>query len=428
MKYDDRIPEEVDRALTALGPAGSDEQYTRELQRQRFQKRARAELAAEDNLEAVKGWEDPPSLTAREFLEIPDLEADYRVEGLWPIGGSVVLVAQAKAGKTTLMLNLIKSLVTGNDFMRRFPVQEVTGRVCLIDLELSDHTLRRWLRDLSLGSEKLLLMPMRGQGAWLSEAVTNPVARSRFADWLRESEVDVLIIDPLAPLLAGARIDENSNTEVGQLLRVGLAALQAESGVSELLLVHHAGHDGNRARGASVLMDWPDAIWTYELKAGSSGRGGQGAGDVKDATRYFQAVGRDVDLAKTPVDYDPDTRRLTIDADPTLRGVRRQATEDAEKDAAVLAVLKDRLQGRAETDAQWKKAVGGHDKAYRASRDRLVKSGAVRQEEGGRNGAHKFLAVEAVVAPNDVPRPPRPQLVAPVGDEVPDTSSPRPVP
>ena len=53
---------------------------------------------------------------------MPDEDATYRVTGLWPTGGRVVLSAQHKAGKTRLTGNLIRSLVDGDLFLGAFTV------------------------------------------------------------------------------------------------------------------------------------------------------------------------------------------------------------------------------------------------------------------------------------------------------------------
>jgi len=69
--------------------------------------------------------------------------------------------------------------------------------------------------------------------------------------------------------------------------------------------VHHMGHDGERSRGASRLRDWPDAAWRM-LRGRDNGDG------EADPTRYFAAVGRDVDEPEAALRYDPINRHLSL--------------------------------------------------------------------------------------------------------------------
>ncbi len=71
----------------------------------------------------------------------------FRVDGLLPSGSTGLLVAQAKAGKTTLLLNLVRCALSGEPLLGRFPVARVRGRFVLVNVELSELMLAAWLRD-----------------------------------------------------------------------------------------------------------------------------------------------------------------------------------------------------------------------------------------------------------------------------------------
>jgi hypothetical protein len=89
---------------------------------------------------------------------------------------------------------------------------------------------------------------------------------------------------------------------------VQLDTLIAEAEISELVLVHHAGHSGERSRGDSRLRDWPDVEW--RLVRETPERPGEEPGP--DAKRYFAAEGRDVAVPEGLLEYDRVTRRLTL--------------------------------------------------------------------------------------------------------------------
>src|SRR5690606_7795969 len=115
----------------------------------------------------------------------------------------------------------------------------------------------------------------------------------------------VLIIDPLAPLLSANGIEENDNARVAEVLNA-IDTLAVEGGVSEVLITHHMGHGGERSRGASRLRDWPDAEWKLVRENDENGE------PQPDATRFFSALGRDVELSEQALEFDKATRHLRI--------------------------------------------------------------------------------------------------------------------
>jgi len=73
--------------------------------------------------EALRAENEPPAPpfdagTLGEILARP-ADPPMRVDGLIPWESSALLVAQRKTGKTTMLLNLARSLLTGEDFLGR---------------------------------------------------------------------------------------------------------------------------------------------------------------------------------------------------------------------------------------------------------------------------------------------------------------------
>lgn len=71
----------------------------------------------------------------------------YRIEGISPTNGRALLVAQYKAGKTTLVGNLIRALADDEPFLGHFDVTEPAKAIVLIDNEMSERTVQQWMRD-----------------------------------------------------------------------------------------------------------------------------------------------------------------------------------------------------------------------------------------------------------------------------------------
>lgn len=267
----------------------------------RIKKEARRTVAAEES-----GPVEPPVVfTLSQLLALPDGPTPWRIEACQPQGSRVICAAQFKAGKTTLVANLIRSLRDGDPFLGKYAVVRVEGTIALLDFEMGMHQLKRWYRDQQIeDTDRVVVIPMRGLASCFN--LTDPGVRAAWAARLRELGVTYLIIDCLRPILDGLGLDEHH--DVGAFL-VPLDALLAEAGIPDALVVHHMGHTNERSRGDSRLRDWPDVEWRLMRKD-----------DDPASARFFTAYGRDVDVEEQELGYDGSTRCLTA-----VGGSRRDA-------------------------------------------------------------------------------------------------------
>lgn len=264
-------------------------------------RRLRAREAAREQYQAERagGLALPTPAGLSEFLDVADEPLTFRIDRLWPMGGRVVLSAPHKAGKSTLTGNLLRCLVDGDDFLERFGVAEAT-QVVLIDDELDERMLRRWLRDQGIRTTSAVrLLPMRGRLSTFN--ILDPATRSRWADLLRGTEV--LLLDCLRPMLDALALSEDK--DAGRFLEA-LDELTREAGITETLVVHHTGHSSDRSRGDSRIQDWPDAVWSLRRDATDKDS------SFARADRYFGAYGRDVDEPESLLGFDPASRHLHI--------------------------------------------------------------------------------------------------------------------
>lgn len=234
------------------------------------------------------------------FLAVEDEPTCYRITELLPVGGRVVLAAQYKAGKSTMLGNLVRSLADGDPFLDAFGVELPAGGVALVDDELDERMLRRWLRDQHIAArDRVHLVALRGRtGAF---DLLDDVTRGEWADRIRATGATVLVLDCLRPVLDALGLSEDK--DAGRFL-VALDALLAEAGISEAVVSHHMGHTGERSRGDTRIRDWPDVEWRLVREASEDGSSNP------DARRYFTAYGRDVDVREGLLTYDTLTRRL----------------------------------------------------------------------------------------------------------------------
>jgi len=260
--------------------------------------RARHDAKTQHHAELVAKTFRAPAYTRSltEELAIPDEPVQYAIEELLPSGGNALLAAQFKAGKTTLVTNLLRSYADAVPFLGRFTVTPGAGRIAIFNYELSSQQYRAWLRAQGIvNTERVAVLNLRGYRL----PFTAPSVEDWIVGWLQEQNVTFWVADPFARAATG--VDENSNTEVGVWLDT-LDVIKERAGVSEAVLPTHTGREKHeqgqeRARGATRLDDWADVRWLLTKN--------------EDDKRYFRATGRDVELAEELLTYDTETRALS---------------------------------------------------------------------------------------------------------------------
>jgi hypothetical protein len=263
-------------------------------------KLARAKRAAKkliDQEEAAKNYHQPIYVrTLTDELKLPIEEVKWTIKDVFPTGANVTLTAQYKAGKTTLINSLARSLADGTQFLNYFEQPEHKGRVVIFNYEVSENQYRRWMKDVSIEhSDKITLVHLRGKRL--------PLIVERVEDLvvsiLKDLDAQTWILDPFARAFTGCG-DENSNSDVGVFLDT-LDVIKERAGVSNLVLPIHTGraqeNGVDRARGATRLDDWADVRWL--LKKTQDGR-------------FFSADGRDVLQEEQALTFDEATRSLTL--------------------------------------------------------------------------------------------------------------------
>jgi hypothetical protein len=244
---------------------------------------------------------EPEMLSLATLLAQPPEQPSYRIDGLWRTGSVALMSAPQKAGKTTTIGNLVRSLVDGDPFLNHFQVQRPCSRVVLIDTESGRQLLYEWLGPQRIRNQDALdVIDLRGKESALD--VTDAATRTW---WLAKlAGADVVILDVAGPVVAALGLDENSNADVGRFF-TSFRALLADAGVGEGLIVHHTGHNEQRAVGASAWLRYADSIWQLHRE-----------NELPTSPRYFSAYGRMPVVDQGLVTFDPITRRLTYTGKP----------------------------------------------------------------------------------------------------------------
>jgi hypothetical protein len=311
--------------------------------------------------------------TLADILQRPTPPRD-RVDGLIPWEASTLLTSMRKTGKTTTVGNLTESCLTGRDFLGKFGVRKLDGDVAFLNYEVSAWQLARWMHDMRIPQDRLFMVNLRGRRNPLS----HPDDRERLAKLLRDRGTEMIIVDPFGRAYSGT--SQNDAGEVGAWLVQLDQFVRGDVGAKDLILTAHAGWNGERTRGSSALEDWADAVLTLTKDDTDDG----------DAQRYIRAFGRDVELDEDRLNYDHETRTLTLSG----AGGRRQAKASrhhADLDAAVLAAITTTpgLNG-SKIGPAIRDTIGFQRGEERQAAQRLVDTGKARIEIGPRGAKNYF--------------------------------------
>jgi AAA domain len=292
----DRIEDEREEAIATSNGWVSPSDVRNKLYQMRVTENARRILRAEG--EARFPVPDHDSLT--EYLDQEDEPVRYAIDELLPAGGNVVFFGSNKAGKTTVVQNVMRSLADGEPFLGRFATHlPEGGRVALINYEMTADQNRRWLRDLEFKHPENVARPWDARGHivpfWL------PEYRAHAAEWFREAVVKFLILDPGQKAWAGFLQSEGDNIGMGHFTQA-LDLLKQEAEIRDLLLVHHRGwqqfeEDEEHGRGPSALEGWADALWSLSKD--------------RNDDRFLRAYGRDVEVAAFKLNFNRTSRHLS---------------------------------------------------------------------------------------------------------------------
>lgn len=349
---------------------------TIEVTKLRVRREAKRLLDAE---EASANWRAPPSCSLKELLSQPDVPLVYTVAECMPQDANVLLTAQYKAGKTTMINSLARCLIDGDDFLRRFAIVH-KGAIALWNYEVGSTQYARWLRDLGIQAvERVHVMNVRG---FTMPIISDPICEWA-AEWLRTREIETWMIDPFARAFTGNGESENSNSDVGRFLD-RLDQIKERSGVRQLVLPVHTGRmitdiGSERARGATRLDDWADVRWSLTVVE---------EGDETNAPgRYWRASGRDVDVAEGMVVMDPITRVLTLTDGKRERPSRKGQKAPRNLANDILVYLSDAPGANVRSIRQ---GVPGDEHKITSELHKLAQQGLVTGVPGSRNSVRYY--------------------------------------
>lgn len=340
----------------------------------RLNQQARWQLQTENAADAPR----PVNISAFMKMDIPSPRV--LIDSLLPLDGNALLVAQRKAGKTTLIHNLIKSMCDRKEFLGAYTINMPKDmKFALLDFEMQQGMLIDWFRKVHISSRGGLAGELFSfRGAASSFNIMSPESRNKWVDILGSANVGYLILDCLAPAMAANGLDENDNSAVAAFLNA-LDEINRNAGVNGMLMVHHMGHSGERGRGASRLRDWPET----EIHLIVDGQGADDDGHLRPrAQRFLAGEGRLGAFDEVGLSFEESDHSLFVSS-----GNRAEAATEA----AIPAVMNYVQQNPGCTKSSvYTNAPGARRVAKEAALRELIDDGSICIHVGGRQGSHNL--------------------------------------
>lgn len=237
----------------------------------------------------------PDILTGSAFLSQDLPRPPALVDELVCADGNTVLIAQAKAGKTTLVHNLVRCVSTGSDFLGIRAVNPLPKgkRITLLDFEMDAAMLQEWLSDQFEADREAakLFNVVSLKGKKNSFNILDYTARTQWEKMLKAARTGYLILDCLAPALSSHGLKENDNDDTKAFLDA-FETLSYHAGIPGTMVVHHSGRYGEHARGASAIDGWATDELRLTLEHADDESDVDGLEKRRTATRYLSAHGR----------------------------------------------------------------------------------------------------------------------------------------
>lgn len=213
------------------------------------------ELAAQDT---------PPleMMTLEDFLNNPSASPQDIIDGVVKDGGLTVVLGPSGAGKSTIALQLVHSMLTGQDFLTQQVSMQVTGGVGMISYDMDASMMHNWMSGWSgpgIDHSKISVVNAHRQGNPLSVTAQ----RQQIVDAWRDAKVEVVVIDSFSASFFGT--DQNDAAATMAHYRELKKFALTEVGAKVLILVVHSSPGkATKARGSSVHQDAPDTIVAVE--------------------------------------------------------------------------------------------------------------------------------------------------------------------
>lgn len=275
--------------------------------------------------------------------DFPD--SDHIVDGLLARRGCVALAGPGKAGKTSAAIDLMRSLLAGEKWLRHFPTSlPPDASIGYINCEIDKGMFVGWCKRHGITDEqakRLRLLSVEDKGMNLLDEVFYEDLRS----YIKATGIEVLFLDSLSRLIRNAGLTEN---EDGDALVEAVKGLRDGTELKTIVFIAHYG----KVKWSDIVSGGPPDV-----------RGHSAIRDTVDGTihlvrdqiknrRFMMAFGREMDVSwgeiVTRLDPHPDREmELTWDPSSTPAGDNSEDEEEIiyarKRHAATVAEVREAL-------------------------------------------------------------------------------------
>uniref|UniRef100_A0A6M3IPG1 Putative ATPase domain containing protein n=2 Tax=viral metagenome TaxID=1070528 RepID=A0A6M3IPG1_9ZZZZ len=183
---------------------------------------------------------------ATHFQQLPLPSIPYYIKNWLPKQGKSLIYAPAKAGKSTLAVQIARCIGIGEPLLG-FPTEQ--GKVLYIQCELGTKVLQDRMRSTHQSYDNVFV------GTSFTLKVDRQTGQTQLKRALEAVEPDVLIIDPIYKVISG---DENDSSDMRVVCDFVDSIIEAFE--CSVILFGHPGKELSRGNRGSVIMeDWVDS-------------------------------------------------------------------------------------------------------------------------------------------------------------------------
>ena len=256
----------------------------------------------------------------KQFCELQHLKAepvDYLVDELIGAGKLTMISGRWKAGKSTFIGDMIRSIAMGQTFLGR---KTKMSKVMICSEETADVFGRRYEDAEAAAKQNVLVSPMYRRPTKAEYKKTCSLLRQAMI----KTGSNVLVLDTF--MATTPMDDENNNSEAQVFMQILRNEILEGSSERTIIMVHHCGKEGTEARGASAISGATDCNVVFDY----NGTAGDQSND-----RRVSARGR-FPTKDMLVTYDQDTGRYDLLGDVTEGSLTKKEMQEA----AIIEVLK----------------------------------------------------------------------------------------
>lgn len=222
--------------------------HVRHEARLRFQ----AEIDAQDTPPLVMG-------TIADFLASGQSVPEDMIEGVMKVEGMCTVLGPSGVGKTTLALQMVHSVMTGDDWLGQV-AKPISGAAGILSYDQNSAMMTNWISASGVDPTRVSMVDAHGRGNPLAV----PSMRSQIAGAWKDMGVEVVLIDSFSASFHG--MDQNDAALTMAYYRDMKKFAYSEVGAKVLIVILHSS-DSNptRPRGSTTHKDVADTMVSITL-------------------------------------------------------------------------------------------------------------------------------------------------------------------